>query len=194
MIAAVRAEDRRLRHVEVRSQDEESRAQLLEGFVSLQKLPEPTLHPGSRITRPENEQISEFEIVQKLAQRESILGFDVLILAVAGIGNGPYAAARENLLARAQVHRVPHASNVPADSADMAPKDGRCMNSRKARLASETRFEDLLNLVAGGREQRIDCACGRADQQADLPRLGLGAGAESRCEGKTTRFECASHP
>ena len=158
-----------------------------------EELPEPLFHSGNGIARPQHEQIFELKVMKELSKGQLVLGIDLLILTLARIRSGSDAAARENLFARAQIHGIAHAADVPANSANVTAKDRRVCDSRQTRFASEKRFENLLDFVACGHQQRKDRPRGRADQQSDLARLRIGSRPESRCEREAARFERASH-
>ena len=130
MLIIARAEDDRLWHVEVRAKDVQGRAQFLEGLVSAEKLLEPSFHAGDRIARSQHEQIGEMKVAKEFAEIQLVFGLDVLILAVARIGNRADAAAGENLLAGAEIDGVANASNVTAHAVGVAAEDCRVLNPR----------------------------------------------------------------
>jgi hypothetical protein len=102
-----------------------------------EELPEPLLHSGDGVARPKDQQVLHLKVVKELPKVQLILGVDLLILAVAWIGNRSDTAAREDLFARAQVDGVAHTPDVSANSADMTAKNRRLRDSRQTRSASE---------------------------------------------------------
>src|SRR5712691_4561014 len=156
MFSAARAEHRRLGHVQIGSENEKARAELLEGVMSPEELLEPALHPGHRVTRSQDEQVGQMKVVEKFSERQLVFGFDLLILAVSRIGNRAHAAAREKLLSRAQIHGIAHATDVTANAAHVAAENRRLLNPWQARSAPQKRFENLGNVITRGDQERID--------------------------------------